>query len=87
MITRDEIIFLKTEGKNLAEIARALNVSRQRIHQIYSGYVFKYQKSGRYLEYRRHSVGHKHPYKPCRLCKEENQAKLTIDKQENLLYT
>ena len=84
MISRKEIIFLKEEGNTLSEIARALGVSRQRIHQIFSGYVMRYQKKNVYLEYRRHYAGHKHPYKPCRYCIE---AKVPLDKQENIVYT
>ena len=67
-IARDKVEDLRKEGKTFGEIGLIYHVSRQRIHQIFTGYFQIYQKSDSYLEYKRHYMGHTHPLKECHYC-------------------
>ena len=70
-INKDEITDLRKKGLTFSEIGLIFHVSRQRIHQIFTGYFRTYQKSDSYLEYRRHYKGHTNPFKSCHYCLEE----------------
>ncbi len=77
MIDRKKIVFLKLQGKSLAEIGRIFGVSKQRIFAIYTDYNKKYYKTEGYLAYKRHYKGHSKPYKPCKYCQKEEWASMT----------
>jgi hypothetical protein len=71
MIDRQKIKELRNDGKTYEEIGLEFSVTRQRIHQIYTGYMKKYQQSEKWKAYKRHYKGHTHPYRVCSYCETE----------------
>lgn len=73
MINRQKVRLFRKKGLTFEEIGSAFGVSRQRIHQIFSGYTKRYQKTEKWMMYRRHYYKHARPYKYCIYCEAENK--------------
>lgn len=77
-IPRNQITYYREIGWTYEEIGVHFGVSRQRIHQLATGYVYKHHRSPRYKMYKRHIAGHENPYLECDFCKVDRQNGSTI---------